>query len=167
MSYDKLFMLGKPCFYLGTMDTSDIDALSRNIPAYHKRCVVRVVRGNKSRTVGEFFNEISAALQFPLYFGENWNAFRDCITDLDWIDGSAYLLLISNAPLLLSQADDEDFRVLIRILSEANEDWIKPNRYIPRNRQATPFHVVFQLLSSDLSTFPERLIQAGGEFDTL
>jgi hypothetical protein len=43
--------------------------------------VVHTVRGRKSRTVAIFFDEVAAALQFPYYFGENWNALGDLLND--------------------------------------------------------------------------------------
>ena len=44
---------------------------------------VRVVRGRKMRNLPGLFDEFSAALQFPLYFGENEDAFDECIADLE------------------------------------------------------------------------------------
>lgn len=35
--------------------------------------------------------ELAAALQFPLYFGKNWNALRACLQDLAWLKAQAYL----------------------------------------------------------------------------
>jgi len=32
-----------------------------------------------------FFKEFTKKLQFPEYFGDNWDGFYDCITDLSWI----------------------------------------------------------------------------------
>jgi RNAse (barnase) inhibitor barstar len=167
MDYDKLFTPRKPCFYLVVMDTLKLDSLFRQLSTQHKEAVIKVIRGKKSTTVSNFFDEISAALQFPLYFGENWNAFSDCITDLDWIEGEAYILLISDASSFLQDADSEDFRILIKILSVANEEWQEPNKYIPRNRRITPFHVVFQCPSAELDAVSERLRSIGAEFDIL
>ena len=167
MTYDKLFEPGKPCFFVVNMDILDFDALSRYLSATYQGSIVRFIRGDKSKTVPDFFDEIAAALQFPLYFGENWNAFYDCIIDLDWTDGSAYILLVSHSSSLLSDADNEDFEALIRILSKANEDWTEPNKYIPRGRSSTPFHVIFQCSATDVSTFSDRLARLEPQFDTL
>ena len=47
----------------------------------HPESDVLRVRGNKSPDDAHFFDELAAALQFPYYFGQNWSAVRDCITD--------------------------------------------------------------------------------------
>lgn len=167
MTYAKLLKPGKPCFYLATIDTKEFDFLSSQLISHYKNAVIRTVRGKKSRTVPDFFDEVAAALQFPFYFGENWNAFNDCINDLEWIIGEAYILLVSDALLLLSDADSKDFRILIKMLSIANEAWVEPNKYIDRGRPTTPFHVVFQCSIPDVRAFSDRLSQADAEFDTL
>jgi hypothetical protein len=38
---------------------------------------VRMTRGRKMRTVDGLFDEMAAALQFPCYFGANWDAFSE------------------------------------------------------------------------------------------
>ncbi|QIS02446.1 hypothetical protein F5X71_09020 [Nocardia brasiliensis] len=44
------------------------------------------VRGQRMRTTTELFAEFAAAFQFPWYFGQNWAAFDECMTDLDdWL----------------------------------------------------------------------------------
>ncbi len=42
----------------------------------------------------DFLRAASKALQFPSYFGSNWDAFEECITDLSWLDADGYALLI-------------------------------------------------------------------------
>jgi len=63
--------------------------------------VVRCLRGHKMLSVDRLFDEFAAALQFPYYFGENWPAFRECLTDLSWLPASAYALFIWNTATLL------------------------------------------------------------------
>lgn len=167
MQYSQLFRPGMPCIYLHEANTADVDLLSENLTKYRKSGVIRKVRGDKSESVSGFFDEISAALQFPLYFGENWNAFNDCITDLDWLEGDSYILLISNAVSLLSEANHEDFRILVKMLTIANEEWVEPNKYIPRNRPPTAFHVVFQCTTSDIAVVTGRLEQINADFAIL
>jgi hypothetical protein len=62
---------------------------------------VRLIRGRKCHTKQAFFDEVGAALQFPYYFGENWDAFDECINDLTWLPAQEYILIISNAEQLL------------------------------------------------------------------
>ncbi len=167
MSNEKLFALGKPCFYIIETDESAFQDFSFQLTEHTKTYVVRRVRGKKSSAVNDFFNEVSAALQFPYYFGENWDAFEECILDLDWLEGTAYLLMISDANSLLDSADNKDFHVLLKLLERANEEWLTPNKYIPRNLQPTPFHVLFQCTASDITAFSERLASAQVGFEML
>ena len=125
-----------------------------------------MLRGRKSQTVRDFFNEISAVLQFPHYFGENGAAFDECITDLDWIEGNAYILMLGEADLFLSAESVEQFAGLMSILTKANLEWLTPNQYIPRHRPPTPFHLLCQCESTDAS-FAKRLRQSGMQFELL
>lgn len=67
-------------------------------------------------------NEVSAALQFPYYFGHNWSAFRECINDLSWLRGASYLIIFDSAQHLLTESDD-DFQILLRILADTHDEW--------------------------------------------
>ena len=167
MSYEQFFVLGKPCFYIAQMDDSAFQTLQYQLTDRYKTWIIKRIRGQKSTAVPDFFNESAAALQFPYYFGEHWNAFNECITDLDWLEGDAYLLMISHASDLLRDADDEDFRILLQSLTQANEDWLTPNAYLPRERQPTPFHVLFQCSSQDISPFTQRLAGFHVDFEPL
>jgi hypothetical protein len=164
---DKLFKQGKPTFYIIPMEEAQFADLWLQLLHSHRESVIRMIRGAKSRTVLKFFDEFSAVLQFPYYFGENWAAFDECITDLDWIEGDAYLLMVRNADLLLDEDEDKDFRILIRSLTEANELWLTPNLYIPRMRKPTPFHVLFQCDESNIAEFSQKLGDLGGHFEVL
>lgn len=56
---------------------------------------VRVVRGRKMRNLRALFNEFAAALQFPLYFGENEDAFNECIAELETLPaGEGYVVTV-------------------------------------------------------------------------
>jgi hypothetical protein len=52
-----------------------------------------------------FFDQLAPALQFPYYFGENWNALWDCIADLSRLKGSSLLVVFDAAEHLLSESD--------------------------------------------------------------
>jgi RNAse (barnase) inhibitor barstar len=91
------------------------------MPAHPQWDILRV-RGKKSVDDKRFFDEVAAALQFPFYFGENWNAMWDCITDLNWLRGLSYLVIFDSAEYLLSESD-RGFQVLIKELIDAHTLW--------------------------------------------
>ena len=71
------------------------------------------------------FYEFSDALLFPGYFGWNWDALSDCLEDLNWLPADGYLIVVENAPRLLSKSA-EDQHTLFRILSRAVHHWASP-----------------------------------------
>jgi hypothetical protein len=107
--------------------------------------VVRAVRGTKTRTLDRLFDEAAAAFQFPYYFGENWPAFRDCITDLDWLPvRPGVVVLIYQADQVLI-ADPAELRTFVQTLSSAAEQFGRAvNDGEWWDRPAVPFHVVLQ-----------------------
>ncbi len=90
----------------------------------------RWLRAARMRTADALFNEFAAALQFPPYFGENWDALDECLNELDWLDGDSAALFILDADQLLQDAPPEDGRILFEILQAAESN--------------LPFHIVMQ-----------------------
>ena len=60
------------------------------------------IRGSRCRTETDFFREISASLQFPYYFGENWAALDECLCDLEWLRFEKLLIIIDDYSQLFS-----------------------------------------------------------------
>lgn len=166
MEYDKLFKPGKPAFYIVVMDDSAFADLYLDLTYTYKEAAIRKVRGKKSTTVSDWYNEVAAALQFPYYFGENWDAFEEVITDLSWIVANAYLLMVSDANLLLSQADPKQFRILMDILADAKYSWRDQAQGIDEDK-LVPFHVVFQCSETNVTEFSRRLEETGITFEVL
>ena len=82
----------------------------------HGRRVARSVRGAKATTKAHCFDEIAAALQFPFYFGENWDALHDCLSDLTWLHADTVLIAVIDSDRLLEHAPAEErdrFRVVV------------------------------------------------------
>lgn len=83
------------------------------------------VKGTLCKSIDDFFREISSGMRFPHYFGWNWDAFDECITDLEWLKFSCLVIVIDNYELLfIDENSPEVFReLLIKHLTIALEYW--------------------------------------------
>jgi RNAse (barnase) inhibitor barstar len=105
--------------------------------------VIRILRGTHMETFKDFFHEIGAAMQFPYYFGENFNAVRECLADLEWLPGKGYLLVVTNADRILHAETQDDQAAVLRLFDDAAEEWSKPVTLGTEwDRDSRPFHVV-------------------------
>lgn len=92
---------------LAAASPGEVAVLRYRLPA--RGCVVRELRGRKMATVSALFDEFAAALQFPYYFGENKDAFDECMRDLGDFLGVAtgYILVIRDCERVLSAEADQ------------------------------------------------------------
>jgi Barstar (barnase inhibitor) len=74
---------------------------------------VRVAFSDKA----QLLKNLAVAFGFPDWFGHNWDALEDCLTDLSWRDASAHVLLIENPK------PGDDLGVLVDILRSSAESW--------------------------------------------
>ena len=78
------------------------------------------------RTEDALFNEVAAALQFPYYFGENWDALDECIADLEWLPpGGGYVLYVMSADEVLLDEREWSIKVFVKVLTNAIVEWAK------------------------------------------
>ncbi len=78
----------------------------------------RIIRGAKCLDREGLFQEWGAALQFPLYFGENMDALEDCLTDLHMeFRGDGYIVFVTDSESILPNSD-RDFGILVDILCD-------------------------------------------------
>ena len=71
-----------------------------------------------------FLTRIAEALEFPDWFGRNWDAFFDCLTDLSWLPASGYVLVLLNTAEMRRDAP-EAFDTARSIMQEAAATWAK------------------------------------------
>ncbi len=57
---------------------------------------VSYLRGKRCKNDTATLWELSASFQFPGYFGENWNAANDCLTDLEWLNLKALFVVVED-----------------------------------------------------------------------
>jgi RNAse (barnase) inhibitor barstar len=65
----------------------------------------------------KLLKNIARALEFPDWFGGNWDALEDCLTDLSWRDADGYVLVFEAAK------PGDQLGVLIDVLRTAAEHW--------------------------------------------
>ncbi len=73
---------------------------------------------------------LARELRFPDYFGGNWDALKDCLTDLpDWLPAPGYLIVFTDAAEVC-RMKREDFAALEGILDSSAKFWRqqKPSR---------------------------------------
>lgn len=75
-----------------------------------------------ARDKNAFLNAVAKALVFPDYFGHNWDAFYDCLVDLEHGKGEGLLLLLRDVSGF-ARAEPEEFAAAIDALQDAAEFW--------------------------------------------
>ncbi len=71
---------------------------------------------------------IAASLDFPEWFGGNWDALEDCLTDLSWRPHSGQVIVFTG------ETGKDELGILIDVLRSASESWRDRGR---------PFFAVF------------------------
>lgn len=102
--------------------TTDISELKEEFKNESSDFYNTWVDGSKCKTKKQLFKQFSKQFQFPSYFGKNWDAFNDCMTDLDWLDATAYTLYIAHLDELLP-TNDNDFTIFIELLEVIIIEW--------------------------------------------
>jgi RNAse (barnase) inhibitor barstar len=95
----------------------------------------KVGRGRKCRTTAGLFAELAEVLEFPDYFGHNWDALEECLADLEWLPAKGYVLVFTDAELILPD-DEDEFATLLEVLNDAGEAWATEDA----GKRAKPFH---------------------------
>jgi len=108
--------------------------------ASRKSVCVFYFRGRSIRNKTDFFNTAKKVMRLPDYFGDNWDAFEECINDLSWLPAEGYIFVYDNTSVFFSKHPD-DADTLLSILNDIHEN---------RKHGDIPFEVV---LASDKELF--------------
>jgi len=85
------------------------------------------------KTDKELFSVVAEAMKFPDYFGNNWDALDECLSDLDWLPVDGYLLILRDAGKGWSR-DPYLLGCFVTAWLESAEYWVE---------KQTPFHLIF------------------------
>ncbi|MFJ6632301.1 barstar family protein [Streptomyces sp. NPDC091376] len=78
--------------------------------------------GREMRDTDAVFQQFYDGLRLPDYFGWNWDALSDCLSDLKWLPADRYVLIVQAADKALS-GDAAGRRLLFRSLLRAGQRW--------------------------------------------
>jgi RNAse (barnase) inhibitor barstar len=114
--------------------------------------VVRTLDGRRCRTKHALLEELARVLGFPAHFGRTWDALEDCLTDLGWLPGEGYWLIILAADRLLAR-DQAGYATFVALLEDVGRAWATTATGHP-GRSAVPFHTVLVVPRDRLGTRP-------------
>jgi RNAse (barnase) inhibitor barstar len=80
------------------------------------------INGKNVTSKAEFLQAAAETMNFPDYFGENWDAFNECITDLSWLSASGYILLYTH-PNNFANNSPSEWSIALDVFREAVEYW--------------------------------------------
>ena len=80
------------------------------------------VDASVARTKAQMLGLLGRTLEFPSWFGRNWDALEDCLTDLSWIEQPGALIHIEGFGAY-AKADPDGFAILLDIFKTSAEYW--------------------------------------------
>ncbi len=81
-----------------------------------------------------FLQAGAEAMHFPAYFGHNWDAFEECVTELTWRPAPGYVLLYDKMARF-ANGDPQEWAMAQSILEDATNYW---------QAQSVPFYVLLR-----------------------
>lgn len=81
----------------------------------------------KARDKPAFLRASAEALHFPEYFGQNWDAFYDCIADRAQAAGKGEVIVFEDLSGF-ARTEPEEFATAVDALREAAEFWVEQSK---------------------------------------
>jgi|LNFM01.1.fsa_nt_gb RNAse (barnase) inhibitor barstar len=77
---------------------------------------------SSARTKSQVLGLLGRTLAFPSWFGRNWDALEDCLTDLSWIDEAGIVMHVEGYTSY-AESDPDGFIILLDIFKTSAEYW--------------------------------------------
>lgn len=77
---------------------------------------------SEKRSIAAVLEKLGKALKLPDWYGANFDALSDCLTDLSWNTAPGYVLLLSGADQLHTR-DQAAFATLNEVFTGVIENW--------------------------------------------
>lgn len=101
------------------------------------------VKFEESEHMGAILGALGRDLGFPDWYGANFDALNDCLTDLSWREAPGYIITISGADAV--HAVPNSFNALNDVFASAIEQW---------QAQGIPFWIFYDLRANGLANLP-------------
>ncbi|MFJ7755278.1 barstar family protein [Peribacillus muralis] len=153
--------LGKPFFHLSNdqyIFNELYESTMKDFETNSKKFVA-LIEGCKCQNKKGFFKEFAIKMKFPDYFGDNWDAFNECINDLEWLNCEQYVVFIKDFNFLFKN-DEKNLTLFLKILVDTVEEWNMGREYGALQTLPTPFHIV---IYSDKEIISDLLIKTHNE----
>lgn len=96
------------------------------------------------RDKAALFERLATALEFPDWFGHNWDALADCLGDLSWLPADGYLILLEHCDSFRTRHSG-DFATALQVFAAAAEAW---------RDERVPFWVLVDMHADGIATLP-------------
>ena len=70
----------------------------------------------------DFIAHVAKGLKFPDWFGANWDAFADCLTDLDWLPAKGYVVILEKSKHFCA-GHRHEFEEAMEVMAETSAFW--------------------------------------------
>lgn len=101
------------------------------------------VNFEESDNMGAILAALGRELHFPDWYGANFDALNDCLTDFSWREAPGYMIIISHADAV--HAESNSFSTLNEVFTNAIAEW---------QARKTPFWIFYDLRANGLATLP-------------
>jgi RNAse (barnase) inhibitor barstar len=98
-------------------DLAEVEHLAAGAGRSFFRVECKLIRGK-----GALLDRLARALRFPDWFGRNWDALEECLTDLSWLEAKGVVVLLDGADAF-AEAAPEDFASGLEVLRSAAGFW--------------------------------------------
>ncbi len=70
----------------------------------------------------DFIDHVAKGLKFPDWFGANWDAFADCLTDLEWLPAKGYVVILEKSKHFCA-GHRHEFEEAMEVMAETSAFW--------------------------------------------
>ncbi|MGV0977222.1 MAG: barstar family protein [Azonexus sp.] len=110
--------------------------------AHLRSTLVKISRGMHS---GALLKQLGEALSFPDWYGANFDALHDCLTDSDFVPGKGLVLFLTGTAIL-HKGDPDGFATLIEVFQAVAGEL---------GQSGIPFWVLLDSPATGISVLPE------------